>query len=279
MEGAELVGRVEGLLAEAEQRGDAGAIGLAQALLELYGEGLERVVDAVAAHDDGRMAAALASDELVAHLLLLHGLHPQPLEERVREALAEVRPYLESHGGDVELLGIEAGVVRLRMEGSCSGCPSSRVTLKLAIEEAILKSAPDVEAIEADGAAEPAPAPLLQIETVRREPAEGAWTSVGNLPDVAEGTATVRFVEGEELLFVRLGRSGVYAYRSACPRCGGSLDGAGVEGAALACRACGGRFDVRHAGRGLDDADERLEPIPLLVDDDGSVRVALGAPA
>ena len=59
--------------------------------------------------DDGALAEALAGDELVAHLLLLHGLHPVPLEERVRGALDEVRPYLDSHGGDVELLGVEDG--------------------------------------------------------------------------------------------------------------------------------------------------------------------------
>ena len=70
----------------------------------------------------------------------------------MREALEEVRPYLESHGGDVELLAVEDGVVRLRMQGSCSGCPSSAMTLKLAIEDAIRKHAPEVEQIEAEDA-------------------------------------------------------------------------------------------------------------------------------
>jgi Fe-S cluster biogenesis protein NfuA len=80
----------------------------------------------------------------------------------VQGALEEVRPYLRQHGGGVELLGIEDGVVRLRLEGSCNGCPSSAVTLKLAVEEAIQRAAPDVERIEAEGAAEPSG--LLQIE-------------------------------------------------------------------------------------------------------------------
>ena len=68
-------------------------------------------------------------DELVAHLLLLHGLHPVPVRERVRGALDEVRPYLVAHGGGVELLGVADGVVRLRLEGACNGCPSSALTL------------------------------------------------------------------------------------------------------------------------------------------------------
>ena len=125
----------------------------------------------MAEHDDGRLAAAFAGDELISHLLLLHGLHPVPLEERVRGALDEVRPYLESHGGGVELLGVEDGVARLRMEGSCDGCPSSAATLTLAIEDAIQKAAPDVRAIAAENAA-PAPAGngLIQLEA----PAERA---------------------------------------------------------------------------------------------------------
>jgi Fe-S cluster biogenesis protein NfuA len=140
----EAVERVEGLLDELE--GEPKVIELVQALLELYGEGLRRV----AARFDMR---ELAGDELVEHLLLLHGLHPVPVEERVAGALAGMRPYLDSHGGDVRLLGVEDGVVRLELQGSCSGCPSSAVTLRHGIEEAIYKAAPDVERVVAEDAA------------------------------------------------------------------------------------------------------------------------------
>jgi len=145
-EARERVARIEAMLEDA----DDAATELVAALLELYGEGLERML-ACAGDED-----AMARDELVSHLLLLHGLHPVPLEQRVRGALDEVRPYLDAHGGDVELLAVEEGVVRLRLEGSCKGCPSSAVTLKTAIEEAVHKAAPDVEDILADGAV-PAP--------------------------------------------------------------------------------------------------------------------------
>jgi len=268
----ERVARVDALLEEVE-----GAIGavpvdtaieLVQALLDLYGEGLARVVSHVAAADaDGALASALASDELVSHLLLLHGLHPVPLEERVRGALDEVRPYLESHGGDVELLGVEDGVVRLAMRGSCDGCAASSMTLKLAIEDAIHKAAADVEEVVADGAVEPAPAPLLQIELA------DSWSPAGDLGDLS--APVVRPVAGSEVLFVALGGTR-YAYRPGCPACGGSLDGAGLDGDALTC-GCGARYDVRHAGRGLDAPGRQLEPVPLLVGADGGVRVAVGA--
>jgi Fe-S cluster biogenesis protein NfuA len=155
-----LLERVDTLDAPARET----ATELVQALVELYGEGLAHVVEHVAEHDDGRLAAAFAGDELVSHLLLLHGLHPVPMEDRVRGALDDVRPYLEAHHGGVELLGVQDGVVRLALQGSCNGCPSSTATLKLAIEDAIGKAAPDVERIEADGAVEPPPSPLLTIQ-------------------------------------------------------------------------------------------------------------------
>jgi Fe-S cluster biogenesis protein NfuA len=169
----EQVARVEGLLGQLEALPDAAARDIAteamQALLELYGEGLGRIVDVLAAQDDGTLAQALADDELVAHLLLLHGLHPVPVEERVLGALAGVRPYMESHGGSAELLGVSEGVVHLRLQGSCSGCPSSSITLKLAIEKAIFEAAPDVHEVLAEGAVEPPlpPSGLLQLETIR----------------------------------------------------------------------------------------------------------------
>jgi Fe-S cluster biogenesis protein NfuA/nitrite reductase/ring-hydroxylating ferredoxin subunit len=292
----ERVARVDALLQDIE-----GAIGavpvdtaieLAQALLDLYGEGLARIVGHVAEHDDGALARAFAADELVSHLLLLHGLHPVPLDTRVRGALAEVRPYLESHGGDVELLAIEDGVVRLAMRGSCDGCASSTMTLTLAIEEAIQRAAPDVEEIVAEGAVEAAPpAPvLLQIELsdglrAGGSPAgpgtgdaDSAWTAAGDLPDVREGEPVVLEVAGAPLLFVALD-GGRYAYRPECPACGASLGGAALAGAELRCGGCGTRFDVRHAGRGLDAPEHHLEPVPLLVGADGVARVALGAPA
>jgi Fe-S cluster biogenesis protein NfuA/nitrite reductase/ring-hydroxylating ferredoxin subunit len=276
----ERIGRVETLLDQVDTLADPRAQELAtevvQAMLELYGEGLARFVDLVAARDaDGELATAVAGDELLSHLLILHGLHPQPLEDRVRMALDEVRPYLESHGGDVELLAIDEGIVRLRMQGSCSGCPSSTVTLKLAIEDAIHKAAPDVEGIEAEGTVEEpaAPASLLQIELSR--PPREAWAPAGGVAELSDEAAVVREVEGEPLVLVRLGRAGAYAYKSGCPACAGSLGAAPVAGGALSCAACGARYDVRHAGRSLDAGGTALQPVPLLVDEAGEMKVAV----
>jgi Fe-S cluster biogenesis protein NfuA len=134
------------------------ALGGVAGLLALYGEGLRRVVEQLGPAG----AARLADDELLGHLLLLHDLHPASLEQRVAGALEQVRPYMGSHGGGVELVEIADGVVRVRLEGTCSGCAASTATLKLAIEDAVLQAAPELSAVEAvQGSADGlAPAPL-----------------------------------------------------------------------------------------------------------------------
>src|SRR5438270_10154524 len=106
---------------------------IVQALLELHGAGLARVLEHAAAAGDAGLAVidALGQDEVVSSLLLLYGLHPLDLETRVRQALDRVRPSLHAHGADVDLLGIDEGVVRLRVRGS-HGCPSSALTLESA---------------------------------------------------------------------------------------------------------------------------------------------------
>jgi Fe-S cluster biogenesis protein NfuA/nitrite reductase/ring-hydroxylating ferredoxin subunit len=283
----ERLARVEGLLERLDALPDADARETAteamQALLDLYAEGLERIVQAIAERDDGTLAAALADDQLVAHLLLLHGLHPVPVEERVQGALEGVLPYLESHGGDVQLIGVHDGIVHLRLEGSCSGCPSSSMTLKLAIEDAILKAAPDVEEVRAEGAVSPQTPPgLLSLEVVKPAAAPslspGAWATAGGMPQLANGGLLLKEVSGEPVLFLRPnGR--VYAYRPACPGCGASLEQAALRGSELTCHGCGRHFDVLRAGRCLDAPQLHLEPVPLLVDDSGIVKVALGAVA
>src|SRR4051812_26083342 len=158
-----MIERGEALLDEVETfppREREIATELVSALLDMYGDGLARIVAA---------GPVPVEDELVAHLLFLHGLHPVPVEERVGRALDEGRPYLLAHGGGVELLGVSEGVVSLRLDGACNGCPSSALTLKSAVEEAILRAAPDVERIDADGAV--APSGLLQIEIACPVPA------------------------------------------------------------------------------------------------------------
>ncbi len=162
--------RIEELLGRLRSAGDPGTAETAEEVVrlvvELYGAGLERAVELAGPEALDRFVG----DELVASLLVLHGLHPKDTETRVVEALDQVRPYLGSHAGGVELLGIDpGGVVHLRLEGSCDGCPSSVQTVKLAIERAIEEAAPEVTAVEVENLTREREPQLLQIQPLYTE--------------------------------------------------------------------------------------------------------------
>lgn len=174
----ERVARLDGLLEQTEAISDADdrskAVSAIQGLLELYGEGLARLIDRAGELGGREMVDALAEDELISHLLLLHGLHPLEVEERVRRALMAARPTLESHGAEIELLGVQGGVARIRLQGSGTGCSSSEATLKRLIEETILQAAPDVESVQTDaGTALPAGS-FVSLECLVSAPRGGA---------------------------------------------------------------------------------------------------------
>jgi len=150
---ASTAARIEGLVKEAEHLPDERArtlvVNLLRELLHLYGCGWQRVLELAARHD-GNMLSSMAQDELLSHLLFLHGLHPVAIEDRIARALDDVRPALHAHGGDVELLGLDGSTLRLRLNGSCHGCPSSAVTLKTTVEEALRRAAPELDEIRVE---------------------------------------------------------------------------------------------------------------------------------
>jgi Fe-S cluster biogenesis protein NfuA len=168
---AALPARIEGLLDELASLGDykitERAEELVAAVVELYGAGLQRIVGALAdLPQSAELMARLVGDDLVANLLMLHGLHPDDVGVRVQAALDKVRPYLGAHAGGIEFLGVdEDGVAQLRLEGSCDGCAGSTATVQNAVERAVLEAAPDVVSVHVEGMVEPKPATpgLLQI--------------------------------------------------------------------------------------------------------------------
>jgi len=71
------------------------------------------------------------------------------MEERVEAVLEEIRPALQADGGDVELVGVTEGVVKVRLKGACSGCPMSTITLKQGIERLLKERLPEVKEVVA----------------------------------------------------------------------------------------------------------------------------------
>lgn len=152
----ELLDRVQGVAGPTAEA----AVEAVRALTEVYGEALARVTDLA----DAPLTARLADDELLAHLLVLHRLHPDPVERRVARALDRLASGVRESGGTVELVGVVEGLahIRLAVKG-CGTSPEAVETAWRAIGEAVLAVAPELSGIRrapADDVPEPAFVPL-----------------------------------------------------------------------------------------------------------------------
>lgn len=135
--------RLDDLLGQVEAiPGPAGELALeaVSALADVYGEALARATDYVSTTP--ALAEAVTRDELLGHLLVMHGIHPEPVERRVARALDDLRPAVRERGGDVELAGIDDGVATVRL--SVKGCGSSTAGVEEAVRESLLAVAPEL---------------------------------------------------------------------------------------------------------------------------------------
>ncbi len=245
---------------------------LLRVVMTLYGAGLERALELTRDPSGGDLVRRLADDEVVGNLLVLHDLHPDDVLTRVQAALDRVRPYLGSHAGGVELLGVDSeGVAHLQLEGSCDGCASSALTVKSAIEDAILVAAPDVVAVEAAGMVDPGPS-LLQIQPFREHGSEAAAPSGTGWQhlelDVAPRTVAQVHLGDTSLAVANLDGT-LVAYLDRCPVCEGTLSAGSLTADVLTC-GCGRGFDARRAGRAVDDpGTASMTPVPLLPEHGG----------
>ena len=269
---------------------------LVAAVVQMYGSGLERILDALfAAGAVGeRIAVSLTADTLVSTLLLIHDLHPVPLEDRVQAALDSVRPYMESHGGNVELLALEQSVARIHLQGSCSDCSASALTLELAIKQALEDAAPDLEGIEVVGVAPQTmggvglpmvtgsaptgmelPIVMSDSSADASPPPAPSWFEVRSVGQLDEGTIVPVTVGGIPLLIANVDGT-LLAYRDVCASCGGTVHDGQLQSGTLTCRHCQRAFFLPRAGRSLDADRLQIEPVPLL-QEQGHVKVALAA--
>jgi len=288
----ELLDRIQELTARLDEYHDERARELAQDLLSaviaMYGDGLRRIIDTIAASREAGAAILdeLAQDGAVASLLLIHDLYPATLEERVLEALDSVRPYMESHGGNVQLRGIDQGVASLALEGSCNGCAASRATLELAIKQALEEHAPDLAGVEVEGLTEP---PVeagteggFQLPVLQSAPSAPSALPMAEAPParwlalddggVRPGELRAVEVDGTDLLLANVGGS-MLAYRNECAACGERLHDGELREGMLCCARCGAEFDLPRAGRAAGGEPLQLTPVPLL--ESGGVRVAV----
>jgi Fe-S cluster biogenesis protein NfuA/nitrite reductase/ring-hydroxylating ferredoxin subunit len=200
---------------------------------------------------------------------MIHDLYPVPLEERVMSALDTIRPYMESHGGNVELLGVEDGVAKLRLQGSCKSCRASSSTLELAVRQALQEAAPDLLGMDVEGIVEEEEEEVtgIPLPTLNGAP---SWHILDiSAPEFMSATA----VDGMSLVVANVDGT-LLAYRNQCASCDAELSDGTLDRGALACPSCGRSYFLPQAGRSMDDDHLQLQPIPLLREAE-AIKVAL----
>jgi len=227
---------------------------------------LLQLVDAIHRPALARIVAGDVDDPLAQTLLAMYGLADVEPEILVEEALDEVRPYIESHGGHVELLEVDGGVVHLRLGGACDGCAGSAMTLTRGIEQALREHFAAFERIVPHAPEQG----LLQIEVLRRP----VFAQVGELADLAPGTIRVVDADGVDVLLANVDGD-VYALRDGCVVDGRTLAGGRLAGSIIVCPWHNCAYDARSGKRADDEPGAAdLAVVPIAVQD-GALKVAV----
>jgi Fe-S cluster biogenesis protein NfuA/nitrite reductase/ring-hydroxylating ferredoxin subunit len=258
MEFDKAVAELEALVETLEREGDERALFLLQLVDAIHRPALERI------------AAGDLDDPIAQALLQMYDLAPPDDEVLVEEALDEVRPYIDSHGGKVELLDVEDGIVKLRMSGACAGCAASAMTLKRGIEEALRARYPGFREVVAEESAEQASQQLLQIENLRGP----VFTDAGDAAKLAPGELRAANLDG--VVVVLANHEGeIYALRDGCPVDGNSLGGARLtEEGVIVCPWHNCAYDVRSGARLDGEEGKGLTVVPV-AQRNGSIQIAV----
>ncbi len=270
--------RIQELIEEIDSLADDRTRGMmqecVQEMLNFYGHGLKKILDIIS---KGNNSAAkdiynnLIEDSFVSGLLLIHDLHPLDLKTRLHLALEKVKPYMDSHGGSVEIVSLENGFAKLKLSGHCKGCPSSASTLELGIKKEIEEHCPDLLGLEVVGVVSPAkPSENGKI----KQPSSQGWDMIDNIAQLRNGEMKIVETSGTSLIVCRVNDK-LYAYRNLCPACGILLNNGKLEGTQIGCNL-GHHYDVQLAGKCTDDPDIHLDPFPLL-EENGIVKVAISS--
>lgn len=204
--------------------------------------------------------------------------------QRAQAVLASVTPYIESHGGSLEVVSADGGVVTVRLSGSCAGCQGSTATLRHVVEGALREGLAEFERMEVleapaatghghdhdHGSGSQAAPGLIQVEGLPRSRPSLVWRPVLAAADVAPGSLAAVDVDGEPVLVANIGGD-FYAYHDGCPGTPLTLVAGRVEGAVVTCPWHGCRFDLR-GGRRLEGEGPGLVVMPIAVEE-GEVRI------
>ena len=273
-----------------DDRSQRVALDLKAAVEEFHRDALVRVVKKLKDDPRGKeLLFELVDDPVVYALLVMHGIVRADPVTLAHRALEDVRPYLESHGGGVELVGVELPVARVRLSGTCNGCSASSTTLREVVERALVAAVHGLHQVEiVPNDPVPTTIPLssvgLRPGLERRDggapSADTGWTAALPLADVTDGRVTLWTPPGTApdapaVAVVRIGDQ-VSAYKDACVHAGLSLERGLVdpEGCILTCPWHGMKYAAL-TGEAISAVDRRLEAYPVRVHE-GTVWVRLG---
>ncbi|MFN8373059.1 MAG: NifU family protein [Anaerolineae bacterium] len=243
------------------------ALNLKDAIEAFHRLGLTKIVQRLKADSRGKeLLFELIDEPEVYALFSMHGIVRQPLPDRVAKVIDAVRPYMQSHGGDVQLVDVQQDSVYIRLLGACNGCSMSAVTLRQGIEEALNMHVPEIKTIEVVPD-EPTPALIMPLQIPVLPGKEAGWIQGPAVDDVKPGKA-FRLDSGDVSIVILNVSNKLVAYRNECAHQGLPIDGGMVDSqhGTITCPYHGFCYDAV-SGECLTAAQAQLEPFPLRVQD------------
>jgi len=159
--------RIERVLEEVstltDNRARSSATELMQSLMDLHGAAMSRMVDLLSEEDSRISLSKIADDPLICGMLVLYGVHPLSLEDRVQHKIEELRPKLQKQGTSLELISTENDVVRIKVQRSHQDQHASGA-VQGTIEQAIREAAPEILEIVVEGMLPSGFVPLNMIQ-------------------------------------------------------------------------------------------------------------------
>mgnify|MGYP003662910904 CR=1 FL=1 len=269
----QLAQRVDQAIAEVQSMDTSNrgkAMTLKSTIEEFHKVGLTRIVKKMKNDPRGKeLLFELVDDPTVYALFAMHGLVRADLKTQVGRVIEMVRPYMQSHGGDVSLVDVEGKTAYIRLSGNCNGCSMSSVTLRNTVEESLAEHVPEIEAVKvvADDP-DPEPVKLVQLSPDPPQDEEHGWVQGPWISEV-ESERPFAFDAGDVHVLLIKSAKGMRAYRNACAHQGLPLD-AGIldhENGTITCPWHGFQFDSE-SGECFSAPQCQLEPFPMRIRDE-----------
>lgn len=244
------------------------AMTLKSTIEEFHKVGLTHIVKKLKDDPEGKkLLFELVDEPTVYALFAMHGLVRADLKTQVSRVIDMVRPYMQSHGGDVSLVDVKGRTVYVRLSGNCNGCSMSSVTLRNTVEESLNEHVPEIEKVEVVPN-EPEASGLVQLQTSQVSNSDHGWIE-GPLVSEIEDAKPFAFESGEEKVLLIKSAKGLRAFRNACAHQGLPLDGGILdnENGTITCPWHGFQFDSE-SGECFSAPQCQLEPFPLRVAED-----------